>query len=535
MTFPGNVRDACRRLHEGDEGVSLVEALVAVLILSTAMLALVATAATSTVSLRLSRDRQQAVQTASAALEDVRSMRWTAVALAPIPAPPASFEGETTVVLPSTSPLTPVAHVVTSPDGRFTTTTYITWANAEKTLKRVTAITSWSDRGQRREVRESTLVAIAERGLPVPNFLVTPETSTQQYVTGSAVCFKYSLVNLGEKDSYSYQAGQTASGTFTPGERRTGYTFNGVQYEGFKVTDIAGGPWFVWARLGEPVAGVSPLMKDVTGDLRPDSAGPVERRATVPVEFCAVPHTDSGGQSQTPSFTFRLYSAFDDRVLRDATGVVSETVALDRLYLVTGGSNPRTKYELTRTKPLRTLVTFDPDSPSDGLPGLRFRPGNQSQDVANWDYQPGSSRIEGTATLTLFVANGEIRSGTDDGRDETIGLRLRIQKLNSQRNQVMATVFDGPVDIPESELRSRAVGGWALHRLSFAVPTTSFAANEYLRLSLWDHSATDDDNASHLHFDVNENGAGDDPASYGGGGGENERFMSNLSIRVVPQ
>lgn len=521
MTFPGKIRGAFRRLHESDDGVSLIEALVAVLILATAILALVATAATSTVSLRLSRDRQQATQTASAALESVRDMSWDTIALADTPAPPGSFETEPTV----TAATGPLAHVLTN--GRFRTTLYVTWADAPtNTLKRVTAITAWEDRGEFREVRESTLVAIAERGLPVPNFMISPNTSAQQAVEGVPVCFPYSVVNLGEKDSYSFEGGSLdGSGLFASGtyEIRDGR-------QGFRVSDGAGGPWFIWGNLGvrDPDTDEIPLMVDATSDQRPDSAEPVERRASVPVEFCAERIASSTTHSQTPTFSFRLYSAFDDTVLRDATGTVTTTVPTNRLYLVTGGNKQRTRFELTETKPIRIDVAADYDSPSDGRAGVRFRAGNTS-DRANWDYQPGVSRIEGTATLTFFVANDD-SLGVPDELEETIGLQLRIEKLNSQRNTVETVIISQAVDVAEP------ASGWAEVKVTLAIPITSFAANEYLRVSLWDRSATDDDGASHVHFDVNEGGVDDDPAVYGGvAGGDNERFLSNLDIRVVPQ
>lgn len=531
MILPGPIRGACRRLHDDEEGVSLVEALVAVVILSTAMLALVATAATSTTSLRLSRDRQQATQTASAALEDVRDMAWDELVLADVPAPPADFEGEPTV----SDAGGPLPHILV--DGRFTTTTYVTWADAPtNTLKRVTAITSWEDRGSTREVRESTLVAIAERGLPVPNFLISPDTSAQQRLEGAPVCFEYAVVNLGEKDSYSYEAGRyDAAGDFDNGEWRASEAVSVGNREGFKVDDINGGPWFVWATLGHPVSGQSPDMKDVTGDLRPDSAGPVERRDSVPVEFCVEKLNTNSNHTPTPTFVFRVYSAFDDNVRRDATGSVTTTVPTERLYLVTGGSNQRTKYQLSRSKPIREDVTFNYDGGSETLPGLRLRAGTVG-DRVNWDHQMTASRIEGTATLTLFLANDEMLTGTDDGLDESIGLQLRVEKLNSQRNTVQTVIADQALDIPEATARASATSGWYRHTVSFALPTTAFAANEYLRVSLWDRTATDDDGATHVHFDVNENGTADDPASYGGtGGGTNERFMANLDIRVVPQ
>jgi Tfp pilus assembly protein PilV len=77
-----SVRDAVRRLRDHDEeGLSLVEIMVAAFILSVALLALASTATSSLISLSVSLGRQEAMDAASAMIEDLRRTNYAVVAL----------------------------------------------------------------------------------------------------------------------------------------------------------------------------------------------------------------------------------------------------------------------------------------------------------------------------------------------------------------------------------------------------------------------------------------------------------------------
>lgn len=511
---PTALRGVSARLRDDESGVSLVEALVAVLILAIALLALAATAANSTTSLRLSRDRQQATQMASAALEEVRARSYDALVLQDVASLPSTFSYDGVVAAEAVvaDASGPVLHERT--DGRFTTTTWVTWANSEQTLKRVTVTASWRDRGVR-EVTESTLVARAQRGLPAPNFLVTPDLQTEQLVSGAPVCFVHNLLNLGERDSYSFASGYVSgAGTFTPATYEV-RTVDGVQRHGFKVKDASGtgAPWFAWASMD------GTDFTEQTGDLRPDSAAPLDRRATAPLRFCYVRISEGSTTHQlTPSFLTRIYSAFDSNVFRDVRHQVSDTAFNTQRYLATGGSNQRSRMELTESAPIRTDAGADYDSGgTSGQAGLAFRPGNTS-DRANWDYQPGSSRVEGTGELIFWLATDRTLAGLEPVGPVT--LEVQARRRTSQTGNATTTAVSDVVSVTREP--TELTSPWTRVSVSIPFTATDFDATDYFSLSMLSASTSAEN--VHVHFDVKRVTASID-----------ERFESRLLMRVVPR
>jgi Tfp pilus assembly protein PilV len=177
-----------RELHRSESGITLVEVLVAIFILSVALLALGSTATASLLSLGESRDREQATNAASAAIEAARARDFGALSvdagepLSSLPTPVASMlgvsgncAGTERVVQDAASidPL-PLVHQAGN-NNAITVYTLVSWADQPCTattadMKRVVALATWNDRGTLRSVRNETLVAPAGRGLPVPNF-----------------------------------------------------------------------------------------------------------------------------------------------------------------------------------------------------------------------------------------------------------------------------------------------------------------------------------------------------------------------------
>jgi type II secretory pathway pseudopilin PulG len=70
-------------LIDDEDGLGLIEVMVATFILGVALLALASVGTTSLVSLRVTRDREQATNAASAAIEAARSRDFSGLALAP--------------------------------------------------------------------------------------------------------------------------------------------------------------------------------------------------------------------------------------------------------------------------------------------------------------------------------------------------------------------------------------------------------------------------------------------------------------------
>jgi hypothetical protein len=234
------VRSCRRRFLDGEDGLGLIEVMIAIFVLGVALSALASVALSTLSSLRLTRDREQATNLASAAIEEVRARDYAGVAMGAGTVdvgalPPGSLgdpfssdtciDGEPVVVDVVSSPV-PFERQV---GDAFTVHTLVTWADedcptAVGELKRIIAIASWEDRGIAHQVRQETLVARAGRGLPVPKFEIRPpaaELTLWHYALDNdddpVTCSEHNLRTLGADDSYDYDvADATVTTTGVP-------------------------------------------------------------------------------------------------------------------------------------------------------------------------------------------------------------------------------------------------------------------------------------------------------------------------------
>lgn len=221
-----------RRLGDED-GLSLVELMIALMIMGVALLALASVAAASLVQVRNSRARQQAVDAASAAIESLRLRDYSAVAMDGSDPGVQALGGcagafdEPTV---ETGVGAPVPYETTV-SGVVTVRMLVTWyddgdddacadTDHDRTVKRVTALASWTDAGGTRTVEQSTLVSNVERGLPAPDFrLGTPEVTLEwtgeeaDDEDGTEICVGHVLRNLGAQDGYEWFLERLDAGT----------------------------------------------------------------------------------------------------------------------------------------------------------------------------------------------------------------------------------------------------------------------------------------------------------------------------------
>ncbi len=154
-----------------ERGVSLVEVLIAVMLLAGAFMALAQVATGGLLSLRSAADRTTAVGVATQTVESARASEWGALLLAE------DAHGgicDELVEIDRDGSITEIA--LCSPDGAigggppfwgevgaFDVQTYVTAVPGYGNARRVTAIVTWEERGVPREVRTSTVVAEVAR------------------------------------------------------------------------------------------------------------------------------------------------------------------------------------------------------------------------------------------------------------------------------------------------------------------------------------------------------------------------------------
>lgn len=159
------------RLRIDDAGLTLIEVMVAVMVLTASLLSVARVSATGLASLGDSRQRQQAVVLATRSLETARTYPYASLAMRTAETPETTWDPDGAGALPAeqvvrtdTGSVTGASHQVTAGAGSQTLRTYVTWyddpdVGGAQNAKRVTTVVGWTAAGGVREVRMSTLVA----------------------------------------------------------------------------------------------------------------------------------------------------------------------------------------------------------------------------------------------------------------------------------------------------------------------------------------------------------------------------------------
>lgn len=492
---------------DGEDGVSLIETMIAILVLSVGVLALASSAFASLTANGDARNRQLATDAMTAALESARAHDYDDLSMATgdIDAdadpyletdgagdPIFDHDGDGTdpaekLITDAAGPISP--YIVQ--EEQRTIRTYVTWFDnpdvaGSMDSKRVTVVTTYDAGGTTRELRESTVVAKANRGLAAPDFEVAPAELAVTEQADQTVCFDHSLINDGEQDKHSF-------------------TVDGWTDFGDHVVGPSG-----W----EARAYVDGLqMTDTSGDLRPDSAVFLPRGGTLPLQVCYdVPADLSEGTSHT--WTAEFYSSLDPTVMRSITNTVvvgapgsgtpSGTThpgfllrydadnAVDRTFVMNSGDIVRT-----------SLTDYDVNGQdSDGLPGWMLnRAGENSENATRWDWQytgNGNVKLDGTATLEYYSA---WRDALLSGSTTSVHLEyeFKLQVLNTA--QTVKRTLATEVDSYDHE-----VGGWENRTLTFnfsslGQPDKTIARDEYLRLEVRCLGVTGEQDC-HMAFDA---------------------------------
>jgi Tfp pilus assembly protein PilV len=338
---------------DDEEGLGLVEVLVAVFILSVALMALASVGTSSLISLRMTRDREQATNAASTALEEARALSFDALAL-PAGANPTTLPADVRAALNVTSATCvggealvtdaaspqPVPLTRTSgTNGAHRVHTVVTWANQNCTatnsgLKRVVSIVTWPDGPRFNFVRNETLVAPAGRGLPNPNFDVKPSRgavmlTAAQVANGSTRCVEHQLRNLGAGDSYSYEVGAAKVAGSATAFSPAGVGGYSIPTAGWQLQAHLE-PGSTASRAGLPPATATNAFAPAAGSPRPVAPLRVEAAEQALLTLCWTPSTDARTDVEV---TINVHSRFDDRRIETVTHTLTIGDPVRRLYL----------------------------------------------------------------------------------------------------------------------------------------------------------------------------------------------------------
>jgi type II secretory pathway pseudopilin PulG len=522
-------------LIDDEEGLGLVEVMVAIFVLGVALLALASVGTNSLVSLRETRDREQATNAASAAIEDARARDFSGLALAsgsvnlasipPAAVPTGSvadcFDGQRVVTDAVLNPV-PFERV----GGRITVHTLVTYPEGSCSapvtdVKRVITIASWQNAGDTLFVRQETLVAPAGRGLPVPKFEVRPPESSLSISkahlsgTGAPRCIEHQLRNLGAEDRYDWDIDQLSSGlpAAGPGNR------------------LKAGDWYVTGYLEYPAvesrAGEPPTEGEMTlagGVPRPASDEVIEPGETASFTVCYEPAGTVDAATNTyPDdivVTVGVRSRFDERQVRTVTHHVSvrdEAVPGRGLYLFDRDDAnahdrrvPRQSGELIYVPYQMGPLAKPTDDPSlvshlgtidysqtsrsnwsteigsNNYPGVRLQrpltpPTNPevSSTTAVWHHQFLAPEVLlPNATLVLYHAPTNALSGVGVPTEgQPVTLEIRVDGLHTNERNV---IWGG---IAATHSYTHTENGWVKREIPLSLGSeVSFASGRYLRL-----------------------------------------------------
>ena len=400
--------------QRGDEsGYSLVELIIATFILSVAILALASVALSTLSSLRITRDREQAVNAASAAIEDVRSRDFAAIAHAPGSididrVPPGQLPEGSSDTCVGDEPIVegavddPVPFESTTGNlGRITVHIIVTRTQDEDDdpceatgdLKRVRAIASWTDGGTQRALAQETLIADAGRGLPVPSFEIVPEARTlvftEAFIEGGGdltQCVAHELRNRGAEDGYDWQLlAQDPVHDPRPVES-DGYT-----YESFEPDPVG---WNVSAYL----------------EYREDDDLPLPNHGTEPPDPADRMTVDPAAATPRPTSDIRIEATGEARLTFCYEPEKNLDAALDDLpvemtlqAVVRSRFDERVERHVTHTLRIIDQSASDGDDVPPGVAHFLFN--DRIEDMANPDDQP--RRPDGTNYVPDVLATSQ--------------------------------------------------------------------------------------------------------------------------------
>jgi type II secretory pathway pseudopilin PulG len=225
-----------RRRRRSDEGFTLVETVVALMVAALMFSALAATLVQTARASLTARQNQQAIDIANDGIEMVRNLNFAAIAMDPTGADLAGDsriskvgltyyfdpDGTGTYKEPiySVTGAGVVPHVRTATHNgtSYAVKTYVTTPSDSLVNvngdRRVTVIVDWTTNGRTRSRVTSTIVADTRRGLPLPKYTWSSAV-TKTVSRGGRLDLPATLVNKGARDSWNLAATTKTSGGAT--------------------------------------------------------------------------------------------------------------------------------------------------------------------------------------------------------------------------------------------------------------------------------------------------------------------------------
>lgn len=563
------MRDAIhrRRWRDDQSGMSLVEIMIAVFVLSVGLLALASTAITSIVNIRVSRGRQEATDAASSLLEDLRRSDFSSIALDENDPEVTDYltdvggcDPDHEEPLVTTSQPGGLPRVQTfGPSGRVTAYLSVSWyddpengdeacgdSDHDRRVKRVRVIAEWTDQDRTFSLEETTLVSDVDRGLPAPDFRLSPESGSLTFTPEDQAadppvekCIPHVLRNLGAEDGYDWTMEKIA-GTSEDPSKEDSTTFH-----------TASGKWttrtFMEFPPGDPPSSpadaVSPdhsdrdvpgmddmeLLRDDDGNLRPethpDTRLAAGDEAILWVCYRAGSNLDVGDNAE---FEIDVHSLFDaNRVETVTHSVEVSNTAVDWFLYdddesIEGSDGPRVigsggneRLATLRMGPesdaqpeelgsASTMPDYDTDLDPYGLAGTRLAATDDhpANEIVFHEQVTEATTFSPNVRLFLYTAAETVLRDDVDDDDPTLRYRIELQQLNKNENVNQATTI--PIEGGDVYDYGYAHTGssWMLFDEELVINNGSplvIDEDQYLRLKITCLDTSDD--VCHLGYD----------------------------------
>jgi prepilin-type N-terminal cleavage/methylation domain-containing protein len=399
-----------RRARRDDQGFTLIEIVVALLISTVIFSAMAAAGIAGLRATVTARQNQNAVDVLNKVVEEARTRTYTSVAMVTSdlqvndtaittgsnPTYNVSGIGSEKVWAATTGAISPHVKTVTAANGvAYTVKTYVTVPSGytldtagQPDRKRLTVVATWNSYGKTHVRTISTLLTETTRGLPLPRYSVLPTSPTAQTVNpGGTLTWGFQVVNRGARDTFNVSA---STGTWS--------YFADTDCDGARDTDEN-------TSLSNTDAAL--------GDTRPDT-GKLEPNNNPP--YCIVAQRSVGGaETGTSSVTFTFQSS-----AQPAASGASVTVGPYTVTVTTGstGGSPSPSPSGSSSSSAPSTVCA-PTPAGAGTPfGFRNGTAGTSGDTTS---QLVSSMSENTCLNQPASANYSTDAGAGTGRSLTTG------------------------------------------------------------------------------------------------------------------